>query len=95
MKVRPDRRGAAKFCLGAAGDLISSGKDTPLTESSIAARLADDVESRELGRYAQTVSRCRYCQFDTSSRDQGEISLQEDFWRDVVAPLKQLDAVFA
>jgi hypothetical protein len=75
-------------------DLDPAGNDTPVTEHRIAARLADHIISREPSGYSEAVKRCLYCQFDTSSRDLGESSLQEEFWRGVVEPLRELDALF-
>jgi hypothetical protein len=76
-------------------DIDVSGNDTLLTEHSIAARLVDNIVSREPSRYSEAVRRCLYCQFETSSRDLSDGSLQEEFWRGVVEPLRELDAIFA
>lgn len=76
-------------------DVDTAGNDTSLTEHSIAARLAGVIRLKEPSQYSDAVQRCLYCLFDTSSRDLADSSLQEEFWRAVVEPLRELDAILA
>ncbi|KAH0543123.1 hypothetical protein FGG08_002549 [Glutinoglossum americanum] len=72
-----------------AEDLDSQGNETNFTEFSIANRLIETIETRELTNYARAVIRCIRCNFETFTYSLDDDDFRERFYQSVILPLQQ------
>ncbi|KAI9769211.1 MAG: hypothetical protein M1840_004340 [Geoglossum simile] len=75
--------------LKTAGDLDSQGNETNFTEFSIASRLIEAINTRELPNYAKVVVRCIRCNFDTFICSLDNDEFRERFYQGVIVPLQK------
>lgn len=71
-----------------ARDLDHQGNEVIYTEYSVASRLAQEIDQRELQNYADAARRCVNCSFDTRTYDLNDDRFRESFYQGVIVPLQ-------
>lgn len=77
------------LCYKTAEDLDDQGNETIYTEYSIANRLTQAIDGRELSNYAKAALRCVNCIFDTFTYSLNDDGFRESFYLGVILPLQQ------
>lgn len=72
-----------------AQDLDKHGNETLTTEASIAYRLVNIINTRELQNYAKATARCVRCTFDPFSCSLDNDDFRKSFIEGVIVPLRK------